>query len=186
MKRVAALLLSLCILSGCDQSERSINKVLDFRKQLLSANGCTFSVGICADYGEEIYTFKMDCSGDETGKLSFTVTEPESIAGISGCIDDTAASLTFQDSILAFPLLADGQISPVSAPWLFLKTLRGGYLSACGKTDDGMVIAMDDSFSENALRVDIYTDTESNPVSAEIFWQQKRVICLEITKFTLL
>lgn len=186
MKRIAAFLISICMLSGCSKNDTHLNKAMDFRKQLLAAQGCSFDADIYADFGEDVYTFQMSCTGDSTGKITFVVTDPESISGITGFIDETAASVTFHDNILAFPVLADGQLSPVSAPWLFLKTIRGGYLSACGSSGDRMLISMDDSFSENAFHMDIYADSEAVPVAVEIFWQQKRIISLEIKNFTLL
>ena len=186
MTRIAAVLLSVSLLLGCTPHNEPLDRATELRKQLLAANGCEFEVNICADYTQEVYEFEMHCAVDSTGKLSFTVLEPESIRGICGSIDDTASSLSFADTVLAFPLLAEGRISPVSAPWLFIKTLRGGYLAACGEAQDGFVISMDDSYDENPLHLEIYTDTNMVPTGAEVYWQQKRVITLEIKNFVLL
>ena len=98
------------------------------RSRILQAQQCTFDVSITADYGDKLHQFSVFCQGDSQGNLTFTVNEPESIAGITGKISDTGGKLTFDDTALQFDTMADDTISPVSAPWIFLKTLFG-YLS---------------------------------------------------------
>jgi hypothetical protein len=82
----------------------------------------------------------MDCEADSQGSVSFRVVSPESISGITGSVDRDQGKLTFDDKALAFDLLADGQLSPVSAPWVMIHTLRGGYLSSCAESGDGMLL----------------------------------------------
>ena len=104
---------------------------MDFRAKLL-AQAVSFDAEITADYGDKTYTFAMHCESDTKGDMTFTVTAPESIAGISGTISASGGKLTFSDTALAFDLMADDQLSPVSAPWILMKTLRSGYLTSCG------------------------------------------------------
>ena len=87
--------------------------------------------------------------------------------------------------MLAFPVLADDQLTPVSAPWIFLNSLRSGYLTGCSREEDGICIYIDDSFEENALHLEIYTDENMTPVRAEIIWQDRRVLSIDIRNFTL-
>jgi hypothetical protein len=72
---------------------------------------------------------------------------------------------------LTFPPLADGQVAPVSGPWILLKTLLGGYLTACGMEDDLLRLTIYDSYEEDALQMEIWLNGENLPVQA-VFMQR--------------
>lgn len=61
---------------------------LDLRSELLKASECRFSCEITADYSDKVYTFSMDCQCDSQGNLTFAVTAPETITGITGKVSD--------------------------------------------------------------------------------------------------
>lgn len=153
------------------------------REKLLHASGCTFATAVSADYGDKIYAFCADCKVDEAGNLEFIVTSPETISGITGHISETEAALTFEDEVLAFPPLAEGEVSPVMAPWLFIHTLRSGYLTACGADADGYKLILDDSYANEALQLEVYLDNDQKPVSCDILWSGRRVLSIKITNF---
>ncbi len=183
MKLTAALMALLLFLTGCTGQRNQLDRATDLRKQILTASTCTFDTTIHANYEEEVYTFDLSCSADSEGNLTFCVLSPDSIADIRGNISDSGASLVFEDTVLAFPMLADGKVSPVTAPWLFMKTLRGGYLSGCAETDEGLLISLDDSYDENPLHVEICTDTHAVPLSADIYYQQQCVVTMQFRNF---
>lgn len=184
MKRVFAVLLAILMLSGCKNANSEIGRAMTLRERLLSSNGCAFDAVITADYGDKVYTFGMTCQTDSQGDLTFTVTDPESISGITGTVTQKGGHLTFDDRALAFEMLADGQVTPVSAPWLLIRTLRSGYLSACGKDEDNMRISIDDSYEDNALHLDIWVNSKDVPIRGEILWQGQRVVSLEVRNFS--
>lgn len=186
MKRVFAIVLILGLLTGCGAGEAEIDRAMALRQKLLESSGCSFDAVITADYGDKIYTFTMACKADKTGDLTFTATDPETIAGISGKISDEKGHLTFDDQVLAFELLSEGQVTPVSAPWLVLHTLRGGYLSACGSDGENLRISIDDSYEDDAMHLDIWLDSSDLPVRAEILWKGRRIISVDIRNFTIL
>ena len=185
MKPAAALLLFVCLMAGCQAENDPLDQAIDLRKRVLEAQGCTFLASVTADYEDAIYTFQLDCKVDSTGKLQFTVTEPETINGVTGSISESKAALTFDDKILAFPMLADGELSPVSAPWIFINTLRSGYLSACGSVETGYCIYIDDSFEEDPLHLQIYTGPDMVPLQADIIYHDLRILTVTIKNFTL-
>jgi len=158
---------------------------MDLRKRIMEAQSCAFHADITADYGDVLYSFQMDCITTKEGDLSFTVVEPETIAGITGTISKDKALLTFDDKILAFPMLADGQLAPVIAPWIFYHTLQSGYISGCSKDEKGTLILLDDSFQSCPLHMEIQTDQDNAPTYAEIFWNQRRILSLEISDFAI-
>ena len=87
---------------------------------------------------------------------------------------------------LAFELLADGQVTPVSAGYLFVKTLRSGYVRGCGTDGDEMKLLIDDSYQEDALHLDIRLKQDHMPVSAEILYKDRRFLSMDIKNFRLL
>lgn len=185
MKIAAVVIFVVTILTGCTSEEKLISKAMDLRKSVLEAKNCTFQTIITADYGDVIYTFQMDCVADNTGSVKFTVTDPETISGITGIIDQEQSKLTFEDKVLAFPMLAENQITPVSAPWVFINTLRGGYLSGCSAENDGYCIYIDDSYEEYPLHLLIHIDKALMPYYAEIIWNERRILTLDVRNFTI-
>ncbi len=186
MKRLAALLLLAILLTGCGGANAELDRAMTFRAKLLSSQGCRFDTVITADYGDKTYTFSTECSSDQNGAVTFTVTEPESIAGITGTLSGEGGKLTFDETALAFELLADGQVTPVSAPWLLVKTLRGGYVTACGMDGDKILLSVDDSYEEDALHLQIWLGEGDVPVNAEIVWDDRRILSLEVKNFEIL
>ena len=181
-----SVLLVLSLLCGCTSVADDMQPVTDFRQKLLVASNCSFDAFITADYSNTIYQFKMHCQMDSDGKVRFTVTEPDTIAGISGSIRAAEGSLTFDETALAFPILANDRATPVSAPWIFLNSLRSGYLKTVGREGDGYRIGIDDSYEENALHLEILTDALFNPSLCEIYWDGQRILSLEIENFQIL
>ena len=183
MKTIVAVLIILSTFCGCGTKHQPLEQAANFRKKLISAEHCSFQTTITADYGEILHSFQLDCSLDDSGNLIFCVLEPDTISGISGYISKDNAALTFDDKVLAFPMLADGQISPVCSPWLFINALRSGYISGCSQEEAGLCVYIDDSFSDHPLSLEIYTDANCFPVHADFIWQNRRILSLDIENF---
>lgn len=187
MRRVISLLIVLCfLLAGCSHGSEGVERGIALRDKLLSCKACKFSTELTADFGEKQYCFTLECSAKSDGEVSFSVIAPDSIAGISGKIDDRSGTLSFDDTVLAFPLIADGEIAPITAPWLFWKALLGGYIRAAGEDGEFIRITIDDSFNGENIQVDVWTDKDNVPVSAEIGWQGRVLLFLKITEFQIL
>lgn len=186
MKRVFAFLWVVLLLCGCRQNSDPIEIAVNLRESVLTADSITFQSIITADYGDVIYTFSLDCTDNKSEKLTFTVIEPESIAGITGIITNQQNALTFDDKILAFPSLIDGQLSPVMAPYIFIKALHSGYISACGKAGEGYCIYIDDTFQDNPLKLQVFTDADMVPVHADMIYRDLRILSVDIDNFTVL
>lgn len=185
MIKIMALILCLGMLTGCGAKNDSMDRAAGLRKQLLEAAGCSFQTVIHADYGDTLYTFQMECTSAQTGEVKFTVTDPKTISGVSGTVSGKKAGLVFDDTVLAFPVLAEGELTPVVAPWIFFNTLKSGYLKACDETDTGFCLYIDDSFEENPLHLQIYTDLDLQPEYAEIIWHERRILSLDIRNFVI-
>ena len=177
-------LLSVLLLLGCKKSDSDLNKALSFRQSLMSAQSTQFDCSVTADYGDKIYSFSLRCQFDENGIMMFEVLQPESITGITGKVSKDGGDLIFDNQALGFPIIADGYLSPVSAPWLFMKSLRSGYISSCGRDGDGYRLRTDDSFETNPLQIEIWLNQNFTPIRGEFLWLGKRILTLEVSNFT--
>lgn len=180
------LVFILFLLAGCSGGENGMERGMELRSRLLQAQNCTFAVDIIADYGDKLHTFSMDCSMDPKGDVSFTVTKPDTLSGISGKLSGKGGKLTFDDTALYFELLTDDQISPIAAPWILIKTLRSGYIAAVSQENNQIMLSIDDSFEEDALRLDIWLDPELMPERAEILYDGKRILSVAVENFVIL
>ena len=184
MRRLLCVVIMVASLLGCGRND-GLDKSLQLRDTLLQGAGCSFDCVITADYGEKQYTFEETCKSDGSGNLTFQVLKPESISGITGGVDGTGGKLTFEDQILAFPLLADGLLTPVTAPWLFLHSLRSGYINACECSSDEMQMIIHDSFQNASVETHIYCNKDNVPYFAEIYWESRRIVTLQIDNFVI-
>ena len=186
MKRIISVLAVVLLLTGCGAKQNAMDRAMALRSKLQSGKGCSFSAEISADYTDKIYTFGVQCDVDAQGNLAFCVRQPQTIADITGVLSQDGGKLTFDDHVLVFPMLAEGQVSPISAPWLLYHTLCTGFIRAGEITDPGIHIVLDDSYEENAVQIDIYTDSEDIPVRGEILWEGRRIVTVMITDFKIL
>lgn len=182
MKRIVSILCLLVLLTGCTGKEAELDRAMSLRAKLL-AQGATFDADITADYGDKTYTFSMRCQSDTQGSMTFEVTAPTTIDGVTGTVSATGGKLTFDDQALAFDMMADDQLSPVSGPWVLMQTLRSGYLTSCTIEDQLLRVAIDDSYEEDALHLDIWLDENDLPVRGEILWEGRRLLSITVKNF---
>lgn len=184
MKRLALALTMLFFLSGCS-ADQEMEQALQLRSRLLSSQ-CSFRCEITADYIDTVEEFTLDCTMDSDGTVNFTVSQPRGISGVTGKVDGEEGTLTFDDVILAFPLMADDRLSPVSSPWLLMNTLKEGYITAVAREGEGLHLTIDDSYADDALTLEVWTDALGNPTAGEIGWKGRRVISMKVEDFAYL
>ena len=185
MKRWIGLLIPMVLLSGCTMGTSEMEEALAFRSSVLGAEGVRFDAEISADYIDRIEEFDLACQTDSAGALTFRVSEPEEISGITGTVTGEEGSLDFDGTVLAFPLLADGRLSPVSGPWLMVKALRTGFLTAVVREGEKLHLTVDDSYAEDALTLEIWIG-EDGVDACEISWNGRRQMTMEIGDFAFL
>lgn len=182
MKKVMVLLVAMLLLSGCSGTKDAQNDLLKMRKDL-SGKEYAFLASIHADFGENTYDFKLDCRFDSAGNMTFSIISPETISGITGKINTAGGQLTFDDKAVAFCLIADGQISPVCAPWLIIKGLRSGFLSSWGSEDGAKILSIDDTFEGENVTFRILIAKDQQIKSAEILWEGRSILSVAVENF---
>ena len=160
-----------------------MEQVVGCRKKLNSGMAYSFDGYITADYGDKLYSFTLSCQVDSSGRIAFSVISPESIRGITGAIDEEKGALTFDDHILAFSLLADGYLSPVSAPWFMIRSLKAGYIRGCGMEEDYVRVVIDDTYEGEPIQLDIWLDDSLTPVQVDYLWQGRRILTMQVKNF---
>ena len=182
MKRILWLLVCVVMLAGCTGKRDELDRIMELRGDLLSSSPCTFDTVVTADYGDKTQEFTLSCVS-EGENLNFTVRQPLSIAGITGEIDQENGEIGYDGTVLAFEPVAEGDISPVGAPWLFLKTLRSGFITSCNQEEKLLRVSADDSYADDAFHLNIWLDEKNIPVSGEILKDNRRILTLKIENF---
>ncbi len=183
MKRFLPLL--LIFLLGCGREDPAMRETLELRSQVLGAQGVAFRAALTAHYIDTREMFTLDCGTDQTGTVSFEASEPEEIAGITGTVSGTEGTLTFDDTVLAFPLSTGEGLSPVAGPWVLMRALREGCIVSAVREQELLHMTIDDSYADDALTVDIWAQA-GKVVSAEISREGRRILVMEIEDFALL
>ena len=180
MKRLLPLLLVFFL--GCSGRDPAMEEALMLRSRCLSG-AVSFGTEVRADYITSIESFSLDCAFDENGQMTFTVTEPDDIEGIQGTVTGTEGTVAFDDVVLGYPLLAEGRISPLAAPWVLVKALREGCIIAVGREGELLRLTIDDSYADNALTVDIWLE-DGRVEEAEIAWEGRRCVTMTVEDFS--
>lgn len=185
MKKCISLVvvLTLLMFSGCGNDSDVVDGVVSLRNKVLSSVSCSFIADVTVDYGESLYSFSANCCLDSENNMEITILEPSSIAGIKASITAESGKLTFDEQVLLFETVADGQIAPVGMPWLLMEALRGGYISMCSSQAAGVFARIDDSYKGTNFCLDLRLDNQNMPVSAEIIWEGKRIVSMTIMDF---
>ena len=186
MKKILLFIVTILLLSGCSRENEQFDWAMSLRTNLLNANGCSFVAQVTADFMDKTYTFTMCCQSDKDGNVEFEVLEPEHIAGITGIISGDGGKFTFDDTALIFALQTDGVLSPVSAPWILVRTIQGGFVRYCTKEDDLLRITADDSYEDDALTMDIWINAAGQPIHADIYENNQRILTLTVRDYQLL
>lgn len=183
MKAYIAVILVAVLLLGCGKQDGDLSPMMDLRQRLGQGAGCSFCAEVTADYGDRFYTFVMKCSVDETASLHFELIEPETISGICGTVTQSGGKLEFEDQVILFEPLTQGQLPPAIAPWLLYKTMTSGYIRAVSRDGEALMYTIDDTFASDELTAHLTVQKESVPSYCEIFWNNRRILTLNISAF---
>ena len=80
----------------------------------------------------------------------------------------------------------DGYLSPVSAPWIFMRALRSGYVRYCGSDGENVLLTVDDSYQTDALMLDIWINENLQPIKADVYENNRCILSLQIQNFRIL
>ena len=181
MKRILPLF--LVFLLGCSGPDPSMEAALDLRSRCLASPNVRFRAEIRADYITGFEEFTLDCETSPDGAVAFRVVRPEAIADICGTVRRDEGTVEFDGAVLAYPLMAQGRLSPLSGPWVVMKAIRSGCIIAAGQEGELTRITIDDSYADNALTVDVWLE-DGQVIQAEVAWEGLRCLVMTFDDFS--
>ena len=176
-----ALLLAVT-LTGCGGISREESPAEEFRNRIRT-EPAEFTVRITADYIGSREVFSADCRWDPAKKLTFSLTEPEELAGIKGSVAAPEETVLFEDAVLALPPLAEGRILPAAGPYVLMKALAEGQLISAVQEGELLHLTLRESCEENAPEAEIWL-REGIPLSAELSRNGRRHLSMEFSRFS--
>ena len=181
MKRILPLF--LVFLLGCSGTDPAMEAALDLRSRCLASPAVRFRAEIRADYITGFEEFSLDCETSPDGAVAFRVVSPEEIADICGTVRQDEGTVEFDGAVLAYPLMAQGRLSPLSGPWVVMKAVRSGGIIAAGQEGELTRVTIDDSYADNALTVDVWLE-EGQVIQAEVAWEGLRCLVMTFDDFS--
>lgn len=143
-KLLCCVLMMTLLLTACGGGAGSEAEELavQIRGACLSAQTCSGTAQVTADYGQRICRYTMEFTADEQ-ETALTLTAPETVAGITARLSGEKGSLLEYDGAVleTGPLNEDG-LTPVSAIPALLGAARTGYLDVCAleETQQGRLL----------------------------------------------
>ena len=181
MKRILPLF--LVFLLGCSGPDPAMEAALDLRSRCLASPAIRFRAEIRADYITGFEEFTLDCETSPDGAVSFRVASPEEIADICGTVRQDEGTVEFDGAVLAYPLMAQERLSPLSGPWVVMKAIRSGCIIAAGQEGELTRVTIDDSYADNALTVDVWLE-DGQVIQAEVAWEGLRCLVMTFDDFS--
>lgn len=167
--------------TGCSAKGTPMQDAIIFRTKLMETGSCSFTAEITANYEDRQYGFTMACSY-EAEQTVLEVLAPENIAGITAYVKENDTRLQFDGTELTFGAMANGNISPVSSPWLLTQCWVGEYIAFAAKEEETERITYLRGYDEEELTVDTWF-SEGVPVYAEVSWDNYKYISIRILDF---
>lgn len=180
--KLAVPMLMLLLLGACGAEKTTAQTPVTFRTSLLSAEGCSFTLTLRADYGDYVRDYTLGCQTD-TGSASLTVLAPQEAQGITARVYGENAQVSYDDTVLAVEDFESRDISPMAAPYLLKMAWAEGYISASSRDGDWEVIEYTLGYGTEELTVTTAFE-EKVPVYGEISDGKKTLISCEITDFS--
>lgn len=177
-------MLCALLVCGCAREEDVLEPAIGFRAAVLQAGGCAFHAKIEADFGDRVEVFAVDCDYSTDGTAQLTLTEPETLAGITATITERGGKITYDGMSADFGLLANGNVIPAAAPALTALSWCGEYISAAGWEEELYRVTYEKDFDQKRLQIETFFKNDL-PILAEVCYNNQRILKLDISDFSL-
>ena len=183
---LAVPMMLLCLLCACRGKETdSVQAPMEYRRALLEAGGCSFSLAGTAEAEDRVYEFAMDCSCDAAGTARVTIRQPESLAGIQAEVEGETGKLRYETVCVTFGIPEDPRLAPISAASTLVRAWAGGYIASAGMDGETLCVCYELGTEPDLLQVYTWYDSAGQPVRGELSLEG-RVLCqLELSGYRL-
>ncbi len=173
MKKLLSLIFAFLILTSCADAEQMGKELSEKYK---TKADITFEAEITAEFPDRCDKYRVRYNYRRGRQAAVTLLYPESIAGIEAVISEDGTSLKFKDIILETGVI--NSPSPVNVLHKLLLTWEAAEISQIGKSDDNILLVLDDGECE-------YRTTFSpdyTPISAEVINNSKLQMKIDFIK----
>ena len=161
-----------------------MQQALQLRTELLQAGGCRYAADVSVNYDDVRFDFSLDCVCGADGAARMTIRAPQTLAGIAAELSASSARVEFEDTAVAFGLMADGNLAPMQLPQLLVQALCADYIEAAGREGDAVRVTYLHGYGEKELTVDVWLSGALMPDYAEVSYQGQMLAAMTITDFT--
>ncbi len=161
-----------------------MQQALQLRTELLQAGGCRYAADVSVNYDDVRFDFSLDCVCGADGAARMTIRAPQTLAGIAAELSASSARVEFEDTAVAFGLMADGNLAPMQLPQLLVQALCADYIEAAGREGDAVRVTYLHGYDEKELTVDVWLSGALMPDYAEVSYQGQMLAAMTITDFT--
>ena len=161
-----------------------MQQALQLRTELLQAGGCRYAADVSVNYDDVRFDFSLDCVCGADGAARMTIRAPQTLAGIAAELSAGSARVEFEDTAVAFGLMADGNLAPMQHPQLLVQALCADYIEAAGREGDAVRVTYLHGYDEKELTVDVWLSGALMPDYAEVSYQGQMLAAMTITDFT--
>ncbi len=195
-KRACALMMTLCLLTGCSSGEKvqgsgAQELALQIRTEYLAMASCAAVVDMTADYGQRVYEYTVSVTWQKDGETVLTVLKPEILAGVTARIDNDTGYLLYDSVSIETGALTGKGMSPVEAIPMVLEQVCTGYMAECGFEQIGdrqqlwFLCRDPDNASGTGIETAFWFDVQTHELSrAEIFSDGYSVVRCSMVEFT--
>lgn len=176
-----ALMMTFCItLCSCEAGQTIEEKAAKIQAEYATWEQLDITAHISADYGDRVYDFKLQFTGNET-EGTVKVLSPEEIAGLTAELTPDSSYLIFDGAELSLGALTADGLSPMSCLPMMLGQWSGGYIDNAETASVNGADALSVSFtvSDNIYLITWFELSTSLPLKAELYLDGSMIISCE-------
>lgn len=179
--KLLALMIPICLLLGSCSSKQTVEeKAMELQAEYAAWEKLTITADISADYGDSVYDFKLQYTGNET-EGTVCVLSPTELAGLTAELTKENSYLVYDGAELSLSELTTDGLSPMDCLPMMIGQWAGGYISGAEtEAADGIdALAVTYAVSDDVSLKTWFEYGNNLPVKAEIYFKDSMVIYCE-------
>lgn len=170
-------ILLLFLLTSCSSVNRGETLALDIRTALLQASKLQLTTSVTADYGERVYDFTFNYTGNANGGI-IEIISPDQVAGLKAEVSVSGDTIEYDGAALDTGAVTRDGLSPVQAVPVLISQWQSGYISGYSfeKLADAETLAVNTKISETVSERTWFDTKTLQPIRSELYDGNKMVI----------
>ena len=158
---------------------------LDIRTDLLKASQLDLTADVTADYGDRVYRFVFNYSGNADGG-TLTLTSPANVAGLTVRVSVASGTITYDGAALDTGRLTGDGLSPAEAVPVLLNQWQSGYISGVNleKLDGADTVAVTTDVTDSVRQRTWFDSDTRLPLRSELSENGRMVVACSFSGVT--